>query len=59
MEEKLDHILYRITATDTATTAIEGRVRNLEATSSRMIGMGGVVVLLASLLGSTLSIWIH
>lgn len=59
MEEKIDSILFRITSSEGHYEAHEKRIRGLEGNNSRLIGMGAVAALGATILGSNLASWIH
>lgn len=52
VEEKLDALLDRTTDAAARTTDHDVRIRNLEAASSRILGMGTVIALLAGIGGS-------
>ena len=47
MEEKQDHLLEKITGSTTQLDGHEVRLRSLETSGSRMLGMGAVVAAVA------------
>jgi hypothetical protein len=52
VEEKLDHLLDRTISHNTRSDAHEGRIRSLETSGAKMLGVSTAVAALAGLAGS-------